>query len=89
MLVIFGISEALRTLSVTQQQLLSYGLITAKKHILMGWKGKEVPTKRRWLTELTDTLHLEKIRYTIKDKPERFEKVWGPLVTFLEQEQVS
>ena len=89
MLVIFGVSEALRTLNVAQQRLLSYGLITAKKLILMEWKGKEVPTKRRWLTELTDTLHLEKIRYTIKDKPEQFEKIWRPLVSFLEQEQAS
>ena len=60
MLVIFGVSEALRTLNIAQQHLLSYGLITAKKLILMGWKGREVPTRRRWLTELTDTLHLEK-----------------------------
>ena len=72
-----------------QQRLLSYGLITAKKLILMEWKGKEVPTRRRWLTELTDTLHLEKIRYTIKDKPEQFDKIWRPLVSFLEQEPAS
>ena len=89
LLIIFGISDILRSLTVAQQQLMSYGLITAKKLILMCWKGKEVPTMRRWLTDLTDTLHLERIRYTITDKPEKFERVWGPLITFLEQERVS
>ena len=89
LLIIFGISEVLRTIRVAQQRLLSYGLITAKKLILMGWKGKEVPTKRRWLTELTDTLHLEKNRYTIKDNLKQFDKIWRPLISFLEEEQAS
>ncbi len=75
-LIILGTSDVLRSLRVTQQLLLSYGLITAKKLILMCWKGKEVPTLKRWLTELTDTLHLERIRYSIKDRTEQFEKIW-------------
>ncbi len=88
-LIILGISDVLRSLRVTQQLLLSYGLITAKKLILMCWKGKEVPTLKRWLTELTDTLHLERIRYSIKDRTEQFEKIWRLLLSFLKKEQAS
>ena len=55
-LIILAISDVSRSLRVTQQLLLSYGLITAKKLILMCWKGKEVPTLKIWLTELTDTI---------------------------------
>lgn len=51
-LIILGISDLLRSLRVTQQRLLSYGLITAKKLILMCWKGKEVHTCKRWLTRV-------------------------------------
>lgn len=59
-LIILGISEGLRKLISTQQQLLAYGLITAKKLILHNWKKKEVPSFKQWLTDLTDTLHLER-----------------------------
>ena len=43
-LIILGISEDLRKLNVAQQRLLAYGLIAAKKLILLLWKEKEVPS---------------------------------------------
>ena len=85
-LIILGISDVSRSSRVTQQLLLSYGLITAKKLILMCCKGKEVPTLKRLLMELTDTLYLEKIRYS---ETEQFEKIWRPLLSFLEKERAS
>lgn len=56
MLILLGTSEGLRKLNVAQQRLLAYGLITAKKLILLNWKKKQVPFYKHWLTDLTGTL---------------------------------
>ena len=82
-LVILGVSEGLKELRGTQQRLLSYGLITAKKLILLFWKKKEVPTVKMWLSEMTETLHLERIRFSLRDKLGEFEKIWRPLLSYL------
>lgn len=85
-LIILGISEELRKLNVAQQRLLAYGLIAAKKLILLLWKKKEVPSFKHWLTDLTDTLHLERIRFILKDKLRDFQKIWQPLISHLDRE---
>lgn len=82
-LIILGISDELLKLNVAQQRLLSYGVITAKKLILLHWKDKEVPSFKHWLSDLTDTLHLERIRCILKEKLREFEKTWEPLVSYL------
>ena len=85
-LIILGTSEGLRKLNSAQRQLLVYGLITAKKLILLNWKEKEVPSFKQWLTVLTDTLHLERIGFILKDKLRDFDKIWQPLVSHLERQ---
>ncbi len=78
-LIIFEVSEEFLRLTRVQQQ-----LISAKKRILLFWKKKEVPTLKLRLTELTATLHLERIRYTLIDKILLFEKIWSPFICFLQ-----
>lgn len=85
-LIILGTSVGLRKLNNAQQHLLAYGLITAKKLILLNWRKKEVPSFKHWLTDLTDTLHLERIRFILKDKLRDFDKIWQPLISHLERE---
>ena len=80
---IASLSEGMKNLQVAQQRLISYGLITAKKLILLFWKKEEVPTIKLWLNEMTETLHLERIRFILKDKLKDFEKIWKPLLSFL------
>ena len=72
-LVILGTSEQCNTLQNAQLHLLSYGLLCAKKHILLLWKSKDVPSFKAWITALTDTLHLERIRYILKDRVGEFD----------------
>lgn len=50
-LIILGISDELLKLNVAQQRLLSYGVITAKKLILLNWKEKEVSSFKHWLSD--------------------------------------
>lgn len=52
----------------TRQRFLSYSRITAKKSLLMHWKKKEVPCTKMSLGELTNILHLERMRCHILTK---------------------
>ena len=84
-LIIFGITYQMGNLDPAKLSLISYSLITAKKLILQFWKGKDTPSLKLWITELTNTLHLEKIRFTINDKLSEFDQVWQPLISFLKE----
>lgn len=84
-LIIFGTSARSNKFQATQQQLLTYGILNGKKLILMFWKKEETPSLRQWLAALMDTLHLERIRYVIKDRLKEFEKIWQPLLLYLEE----
>lgn len=68
-----------------QQEFVSYCLISAKKLLLTLWKGTSVPSINLWLHQLTDTLHLEKIRYTLKDNLHKFDKIWQPFILWLKK----
>ena len=82
-LIILGVSDPISTLTRAQRHLLSYGLITAKKLILTHWKKEEAPAFKHWLNEMTSTLHLERIRYSLKNREAQFDKIWLPLVRYL------
>lgn len=81
--IIFGIIQKTDMLRYAERCFISYGLITAKKIILQLWKGKDVPSLKMWITELVNTLHLEKIRHAIYGNLIEFENIWQPLVSFL------
>lgn len=85
LLVILGASETSKNLQNAQHHPLSYGLLCAKKLIILLWKRKDVPTFKAWITLLTDTLHLERIRYILSDRLEEFEKIWRPMISFMER----
>ena len=72
-IIILGTSDDVIKLSNFQKCFLSYSLIIAKK----------LPTTKMWLSDLTNTLHLERIRYTLMDKLAYFEKMWSPLTHYV------
>ena len=72
--IILGVSDDVEKLNNFQQCFLSCSLIIAKKLLIMHWKKKEAPTTKMWLSELTNTLHSERIKYTLLDKLPLLEK---------------
>lgn len=66
---------ASKNIHSTQHHLLVCGLLCAKKHLF--WK--DVLTLKSWITRLSDTLHLERIRYILNDRLEEFERIWRPI----------
>lgn len=88
LLIILGTSELFRKLTSAQQRFISYSLINAKKLLLMSWKGPAIPTDKMWLRDLSITLHLERIRYLLKDNLSGFYNIWQPFIDFLQSVSV-
>ena len=82
-LTVLGVSEASLTWTRAQQNFVAYALIIAKKLILLYWKKKEAPNTKLWLSELTNTLHMEQIRYRIEGKIAEFDQIWSPFTHYL------
>ncbi len=74
MIAILGWSDLLESLSLKVRLPIQYGMIVAKKGILLLWKKNVRPLFSDWLT-----LHLERIRYTISGNSEKFDKMWEPV----------
>ncbi len=58
-------------------------MVIAKKLILRVWKMDSVPTYNLWLGELSNTLHLEKLRFCNEDRGDKFDKIWDPVLSYL------
>lgn len=56
------------------------------KLVLLQWKRTEAPTFKARLMALTDTLHLERIRYSLSNRLEDFKIVWQLIISFLKQD---
>ncbi len=81
---IFGISDKIMSLKKSQQQLLSCGLIVTKKRILRFWKMTETLSAKLWLEEIIKVLHLEKNRFLLVNRLDNFDKIWSPLLLYLD-----
>ena len=44
---------------------------------------------KQWFKELSLCLPLEKITYTLKDKQEIFQKVWGRYIQYIKNKDLS
>lgn len=69
-----------KILQTVQHPPLSYALLCAKKPIFLLWKIRDVATFKSWITPLADTLHLERIRYTLNDILGDYERIWSPFL---------
>ena len=71
-------------LTIFQEAFLNYGLITAKKLILKFWKNTTTPTFKMWISNMSETLHLEEMRFLLLGKVDQFLKTWSPFIDFLQ-----
>lgn len=55
----------------------------AKKSILCMWKKNSKPLFKIWLSELSSTLYVERLRYSISGNIDNFEASWRPLFNHL------
>lgn len=72
-----------------QQIFLDLSVLMAKRVIALSWKSTSSPSVKRWLTELSSTLPLEKITYTIKHQQHNFHQIWDPFVCYVSRTDLS
>ena len=58
-------------------------LLQAKRVVALSWKSPDKPSIAMWFRELCLCLPLEKITYTLKDKLEVFQEVWGHFIRYI------
>ena len=58
---------------------INMGILQAKRAIALTWKNIGKPSVTQWFKEMSLCLPLEKITYTLRDKQETFQKIWGVL----------
>ena len=82
---ILGWSHQLETLSHWKALSIQYGMAIAKKIILKVWNKDISPSFEAWLTELSNTLYMEKIRFELSGTSDRFHQIWQPFLNHIMQ----
>lgn len=80
---IFGGTQHLFTLTHSHRKTIQYGMVIAKRNILIHWKDDNVPSFKAWLAEMTNLLHVERIQYSVSLNSAAFDKMWQPLLSYL------
>ena len=61
-----------------------HGLLQWKVlHILLKWKHVSSPTHNSWISEILQSLRLEKLRFSQKGSLTAFHKTWNPLLAYI------
>ena len=63
-----------------QRTFVDLSVLMAKRVIALSWKNTRSPSINRWLSELSTTLPLEKIPYTIKHQQPHFHQIWDSFI---------
>lgn len=82
-LFILGLYPYTLRIRKSQKMFLDLGLLLAKRLVAINWKDIIRPSIGRWLSELSTTLPLEKITYTIKHKMHLFHQIWDPFIEYI------
>ena len=72
-----------------QKIFLELAIVLAKRVIATSWKKVGTPSLKKWLSELSTTLPLEKITYTLRGKESLFNNICSPFIIYLENINMS
>ena len=64
-------------------------LLQAKRQIALNWKNTIRPNIGQWLREMSLSLSMERITYTVRGKYGTFKEVWGPFINYIENSDVG
>ena len=70
-------------LSSTERKLVDFSLLHARRAIALQWKNMASPTVTMWLKDLSSSLAMERLTYSIKRKMSEFHKIWDTFLDFL------
>ena len=85
---IFGVPPE-AGLPLAMQRALAFTTLLARCLILFKWKHTSPPTYNRWIKEVLYNIKLEKLKFSLRDSIETFEKTWNPLLEHIELLDIS
>lgn len=88
-LFILGLYPDKLKIKKNQRVFVDLSILTAKRVLALSWKNTRRPTLSRWLSELSSTLPLEKITYTIKHQQHHFHQIWDPFIYYVSRTDLS
>lgn len=85
---VLGATSVLPSTNKHEKKAIQFGMGIAKKLILRLWKMDCVPTYDLWLGEMSNTLHLERLRLYNEDGGGLFDKTWDPVLRYFKRQKL-
>lgn len=82
---IFGTSPDNLATSTTQNNIISFASLIARRKILLLWISSQPPSFKAWLHDTLFLLRLEKIKFTLRGRSDRFYIHWRPLLQYFDK----
>lgn len=70
-------------ISTTKLTLVNILLFCARRCILLKWVSEESPNVTQWINGVLEFMPLEALSFYLKEEPYKFDKIWGPFMTYL------
>lgn len=86
---LFGVTSQIPSLSSGEKSFIAFVSLLARRLILLKWKSVAPPTHVHWIKEVLYFSKLEKIRFSLKESQQKFSKIWGPFVEYIDSLDVS
>lgn len=67
-----------------ESKFITMSILQAKRLLGLYWKKTERPSMGTWIKKMVQCMLLEKITYILRGKLNLYEKIWGPLINYLE-----
>ena len=80
---IFGVPEDFSSFTKKESSIIAFASLIARRRILLQWKDQKPPSSQSWLKDLMSFLYLEKIKYSIRGCSDKFNKIWDPIISFV------
>ena len=87
-LCILGIHPTHFKLAANQVKVLDFGLLQARRAVVLSWKSLEPPTLRMWHRELMNCIGLERLTYITRGRQNDFVQLWETYMNALETRTV-
>ena len=80
---IFGVPPDELVTTSMQDNVIAFTSLIARRKILLLWKSPQPPTFKSWLHDILFLLKLEKVKFSLKGRPENFYSHWKPLLEYV------
>jgi len=79
----FGVLSDCQTIRKKVKDSIAFASLLARRRILLEWKSPVTPKASLWLKDFMLYLDLEKIQYSLRGIPGKFDSVWDCMISYI------